>query len=91
MLTEKGIVLDDGVCARSGPEEYWVGTSSANALRIAAWMEEWLQCQFPDLRVVTTDLTSAWATVTVAGPRARWSPLAQRLSDLCRGVLHMHA
>jgi sarcosine oxidase subunit alpha len=71
MLTEKGVVLDDGVCARLGPDEFWVGTSSASAVRIAAWLEEWLQCQWPELRAVTTDITSGWATVTVAGPRAR--------------------
>jgi sarcosine oxidase subunit alpha len=71
MLTEKGVILDDGVCARLAEEEFWVSTSSAHAVRIAAWLEEWRQCQFPDLAVVTTDLTSAWATIAVAGPRAR--------------------
>ncbi len=71
MLTEKGVVLDDGVCARLAPDELWVGTSSGNAARIANWIEEWLQCQWPELRAITTDVTSGWATVTVAGPRAR--------------------
>ncbi len=71
MLTEKGIVMDDGVCGRLGEEEFWVGTSSGNATRVALWLEEWLQCQWTDWRVITTDLTSQWATVTVAGPRAR--------------------
>jgi sarcosine oxidase subunit alpha len=71
MLTEKGIVMDDGVCGRLGEEEFWVGSSSGNATRVALWLEEWLQCQWTEWRVVTTDLTSQWATVTVAGPRAR--------------------
>ncbi|MFN7940973.1 MAG: 2Fe-2S iron-sulfur cluster-binding protein [Thermoanaerobaculia bacterium] len=71
MLTEKGVVMDDGVCARVAEDEFWVGTSSANAARIAAWLEEWLQCQWPELAAVTTDVTSQWATLTVAGPRAR--------------------
>jgi sarcosine oxidase, subunit alpha len=33
--------------------------------------EEWLQTEWPDLRVYCTSVTEQWATVAVGGPRAR--------------------
>jgi sarcosine oxidase subunit alpha len=71
MLNERGVIIDDGVCMRLGADEYWVGTTSNGASRIAAWLDEWLQCEWPTLRAIVTDVTAQWATLTVAGPRAR--------------------
>jgi sarcosine oxidase, subunit alpha len=71
MLNEQGIVIDDGVCARLSENEFYVNTSSGGAARISAWFEEWLQGEWPQLQVVVTDVTSGWATLNVAGPRAR--------------------
>jgi len=36
LLNENGIVVDDGIVARLGPELYWVNTTSAGAERTAA-------------------------------------------------------
>jgi sarcosine oxidase subunit alpha len=71
MLNERGIIIDDGVCARLSADQFWVNTTSAGAARIAGWMEEWRQCEWPHLDVTVTDVTSGWATFGVAGPRAR--------------------
>ena len=71
MLTEHGIVTDDGVCARLAPERFLVGTTSAAASRIAAVMEEWLQGEWPNLRVFATPVTHQWGVITLTGPRAR--------------------
>lgn len=71
MLNEKGIIIDDGICARLADDEYWVSTTSGGATRIAGWIDEWLQCEWRDLEVIATPVTSQWATVTLAGPRAR--------------------
>ena len=71
MVTEHGIVTDDGVCARLGPEHFLVGTTSAAATRIAATIEEWLQGEWPDLRAFATPVTHQWAVITLTGPRAR--------------------
>ena len=71
LLNEQGIVIDDGVCARLSNEEFWVNTTSSGAARISAWFDEWLQGEWPELRVVVTDVTSGWATLNLAGPRAR--------------------
>jgi len=75
LLNENGTLVDDGIVARLGPEHYWVNTTTAGIERTAAAFEEWLQCEYMDLRVLVTPVTSRWANVTVAGPRA-WSWLA---------------
>jgi sarcosine oxidase, subunit alpha len=77
MLNEHGIIIDDGVCMRLDEDLFLVSTTSAGASRIFAMFEEWLQCEWPDLRIRVTDVTSAWGNVAVAGPRAR--ELVQRL------------
>ncbi|MGB6354063.1 MAG: 2Fe-2S iron-sulfur cluster-binding protein [Steroidobacteraceae bacterium] len=75
LLNENGIVADDGIVARLGPQHYWVNTTSAGVERTAAAFEEWLQCEYTQLRVLVTAVTSRWGNVTVAGPRA-WEWLA---------------
>ena len=75
LLNENGIVMDDGIVARLGSQHYWVNTTSAGVERTAAAFEEWLQCEYPQLRVLVTPVTSRWGNVTVAGPRA-WHWLA---------------
>jgi sarcosine oxidase subunit alpha len=70
LLNENGTLVDDGIVACLGPGRYWVNTTSAGAERTAAAFEEWLQCEFTDLKILVTPVTSRWANVTVAGPRA---------------------
>jgi sarcosine oxidase subunit alpha len=73
VLNENGIVVDDGIVARLGPQQYWVNTTSAGIDRTATAFEEWLQCEYPQLQVFITNVTSRWGNVTVAGPQAwRW-------------------
>jgi sarcosine oxidase subunit alpha len=71
MLNENGIVMDDGVFIRLADEHFLVNTTSAHAGLIAAWLEEWHQCEWPDLDLVLSPVTSQWAVVNVAGPKAR--------------------
>ncbi len=71
MLDENGIVIDDGVFIRLADEHFLINTTSGNADRIAGWLEEWHQCEWPDLDLVFSPVTSQWAVVTVAGPKAR--------------------
>ena len=70
LLNENGIVVDDGIVARLGPQHFWVNTTSAGVERTAAAFEEWLQCEYTQLRVLVTPVTSRWGNVTVAGPRS---------------------
>ncbi|KQX22623.1 MULTISPECIES: sarcosine oxidase subunit alpha family protein [unclassified Sphingomonas] len=71
MLNELGVVIDDGVCARLGEDHFLVGASSAGADRIAAWLEEWLQCEFVDYDVLVAPVTTSWSVITLTGPNAR--------------------
>jgi sarcosine oxidase, subunit alpha len=75
LLNEHGTVVDDGIVARLGEQHYWVNTTTAGVERTAAAFDEWLQCEFVDLEVLVTPITSRWGNVTVAGPRA-WQCLA---------------
>jgi sarcosine oxidase subunit alpha len=71
MLNESGVVIDDGTVARLGEQHYVITTTSGGAGRIAAWLEEWRQCEWPDLEVFVTPVTTQWATFALAGPRSR--------------------
>jgi sarcosine oxidase subunit alpha len=71
MLNENGIVIDDGVFARLSPEHFLVSTTSGGADRIAGWLDEWHQCEWPDLRIVLASVTTQWAVLTIVGPDAR--------------------
>jgi sarcosine oxidase subunit alpha len=65
------MVFDDGVCARLGEQHYLMSTTSGNALAVEDWLEEWLQCEWRTLKVRVIPVTAQWATLSVAGPRAR--------------------
>ncbi len=78
MLDENGVVIDDSVYARLALQHFLLSPSSGAVGRIVAWLEEWRQCEYPDLDVHIADLTTAWAAVAVAGPRAR--EVLQRLA-----------
>ena len=91
MLNENGIVIDDGTVARLGREHFIVTTTSGGAARIAAWLEEWRQCEWPNLEVFVSPVTTQWATFAVAGPRAR-QLLARFRTDIAfdwRSMPHM--
>lgn len=71
MLNEHGIVFDDGIVARLSDDHFLVGTTSSNAGAVYQRFEEWLQCEWPDLRVAFADVTQGWAVMNVAGPQSR--------------------
>jgi len=81
MLGEDGMVMDDGVTSRLGETHYFMTTTTGGAARVMAWMEDWLQCEWPDLDVYLTSVTEQWATLSVSGPNAR-----RLLSELAEGV-----
>src|ERR1700721_2139880 len=74
-LNENGVLVDDGIVARLGEQHFWVNTTSAGAERTADMFEEWLQCEFTDLKVLVTPVTARWANVQGAGTRG-WGWLA---------------
>ena len=81
MCTEDGMVFDDGVTLRLGEHRFLVHTTSGNAARVLAWMEEWLQTEWPDLDVYCNSVTEQLATASISGPFAR-----QLLTELTTDV-----
>jgi sarcosine oxidase subunit alpha len=71
MCRADGMVFDDGVVMRVGEARYVCTTTTGNAAPVLSWMEEWLQTEWPELRVWLTSVTEQWATVAVVGPDAR--------------------
>ncbi|HEY3889616.1 MAG TPA: 2Fe-2S iron-sulfur cluster-binding protein, partial [Caulobacteraceae bacterium] len=71
MLNELGVIIDDGVAQRLAEDRFLVGATSGGAERIGAWLEEWRQCEWPELCVLVAPVTTAWGVVTVSGPTAR--------------------
>ena len=71
MCGEDGMLFDDGVTTRLGEHHYFMTTTSGNAARVLGWLEEWLQTEWPELRVYCNSVTEQWCTVGIAGPLAR--------------------
>ena len=66
-----GMVIDDGTVLRLADDRFLVLTTTGGAARILDWMEEWLQTEWPQLRVFCTSVTEQWVTFPVVGPRSR--------------------
>jgi sarcosine oxidase, subunit alpha len=71
MCREDGMVFDDGVTGRIDKQRYWMTTTTGNAARVSAWLEEWSQTEWPDLKVYCNSMTEHWATIALVGPLAR--------------------
>jgi sarcosine oxidase, subunit alpha len=71
MLGLDGMVADDGVAMRLAEDRFLVTTTTGNAAMVLDRFEEWLQTEWPELRVYCTSVTEQWADVAVAGPEAR--------------------
>jgi sarcosine oxidase, subunit alpha len=71
MLDENGMVMDDGVTTRLGEHHFLMTTTTGGAARVMAWLERWLQTEWPQLKVYLTSVTDHFATAAVAGPHSR--------------------
>ncbi len=71
MCAEDGIVLDDGVTGRLGENHYLMTTTSSGAATVWEWAENWLQTEHPDWDVSVTPVTTAYASMNLAGPKSR--------------------
>lgn len=71
MLRESGVIFDDGTVVMLAPDRFVVTTTSGNVRRVAAWLEEWHQCEWPHLRVAIVPVTENWACFSLAGPQSR--------------------
>ncbi|MDX2527251.1 sarcosine oxidase subunit delta family protein [Streptomyces europaeiscabiei] len=71
MCRPDGMLFDDGTVIRVAQDRFLVTTTTGNAAAVLDWMEEWLQTEWPELKVHCTSVTEQWATVALVGPRSR--------------------
>jgi len=81
MCGEDGMVFDDGVTTRLGPNHFLMTTTTGGAARVLGWLESWLQTEWPHMRVYCTSVTEQFAVVAVTGPLAR-KLLAELTADI---------
>lgn len=71
MLTEQGVVYDDGVVARMGDNRFIVSCSSSHVDGVSRMLEIWRQDGNDPDRLFIHDTTQNWTTLTLTGPKAR--------------------
>ncbi len=81
LLGEDGAIRDDGIVARLAPNRFHVTTTTGGAAATLHHMEDYLQTEFPDLRVWLTSITEQWAVIAVQGPRSA-TVLAPFIADI---------
>ncbi len=81
MLGEDGMVMDDGVTIRLAEDHFFMHTTTGGAAGVLAWMERWLQTEWPELEVFLTSVTDHWATAAVVGPKSR-----DVVAAVCEGI-----
>ncbi|MBS1269412.1 MAG: Sarcosine oxidase subunit alpha [Gammaproteobacteria bacterium] len=80
MLNEHGMIFDDGVSSRVGENHFHMTTTTGGAARVLSWLEEWLQTEWPGMRVYCTSTTEQWAVASINGPNSR--DLLSELTEL---------
>tara|TARA_E500000331_G_scaffold123909_1_gene121429 strand:+ start:279 stop:3281 length:3003 start_codon:yes stop_codon:yes gene_type:complete len=71
MLNEDGMVYDDGVTTRLEKNHYIMTTTTGGAATVMGKLEDYLQTEWPELKVFLTSVTDHFATVSVCGPNSR--------------------
>jgi len=75
---DDGIILDDGTVSRLGENDYYITTTTGNIEFVEKWFKWWITGT--GMCVHLTNLTSDYAAVNLAGPRAR--DVLQRLATV---------
>jgi sarcosine oxidase subunit alpha len=81
LLKEDGYIFDDGVVARINSDRFHVTTTTGGASQVLAHMEDYLQTEWPELKVFLTSITEQWAVIALQGPKSR-AVLSQLVSDI---------
>jgi sarcosine oxidase subunit alpha len=69
LCTEEGILFDDGVGARLGPDRFYLTATTGNAEAVVQWLELWRDTWRLNCTVISH--TSGFAAMNLAGPQAR--------------------
>ena len=71
LLGDDGFIRDDGVIGRLTDDRFHITTTTGGAARVLNMMEDYLQTEWPDLKIWLTSTTEQWATIALNGPNAR--------------------
>jgi len=71
MLSENGVVFDDGILVRLDEHRFIVSCSTSHVGAVHARLEEWRQDRFGRDAVYIHNATSEMATLTVSGPASK--------------------
>jgi len=71
MLNEDGMVYDDGVTTRLGENHYIMTTTTGGAATVMGKLEDYLQTEWPELKVFLTSVTDHFGTISVCGPNSK--------------------
>jgi len=71
MLNDDGMVYDDGVTTRLNENHYIMTTTTGGAATVMSKLEDFLQTEWPELKVYLTSVTDHFATVSVCGPHSK--------------------
>ncbi len=91
MLREDGFIYDDGVVGRLAADRFHVTTTTGGAPRVLNHMEDYLQTEFPHLKVWLTSISEQWAVIAVQGPNSRKiiEPLVEGIDISDAAMPHM--
>jgi sarcosine oxidase, subunit alpha len=91
MLREDGFIYDDGVVGRLAEDRFHVTTTTGGAARVMNHMEDYLQTEFPHLKVYLTSTSEQWAVIAVQGPKSRdiIAPLVEGIDMSDAAMPHM--
>jgi sarcosine oxidase subunit alpha len=78
MCLDNGTILDDGTVTRLSEDRFFVTTTTGNIELIEQWYKWWIATE-GDVTAHIADVTSGFAAINVAGPRARQA--LTRLTD----------
>ncbi|KAA3664275.1 MAG: FAD-dependent oxidoreductase [Chloroflexi bacterium] len=78
MVNAEGVVMDDGVTARVGEQEWYMTTTSSGAASVFEWIQWWAQSGWGE-GVHVTRVSEGKAAFNLAGPASR--RLLQKLTD----------
>ena len=71
MLTDDGLIFDDGVAFRIDKHRWFISTSSGHSDAVHQHMLKILAFDRPEWDVKITNITSQWNNATICGPLAR--------------------
>jgi sarcosine oxidase subunit alpha len=78
LCDDAGIVLDDGVVARLAEDHYFATTSTGNVDFVEQWLKWWAAIDPSCVHI--TNMTAGYASLNLAGPKAR--DVLRKLTDI---------